>query len=208
MQCLTVNESSALPDGSRTLVGLTCDGRDAQRISTTDLEWRAMGNMCLKAEGGAVELDFCDGSAEQRWNFWDADPASTMQWEQIQSVATGQCVARRTAEGLRGEELTFATCSPTDQLQRFRLLGRGFIGAGTTGLCLDVFYGQPVPGRKVGLWDGCLNTLTYNSIFYVSGRLKSLGDCVSILGEGDRANLIGAQACDSGRAQQVWDYYF
>lgn len=193
------------------MISDACSQAERQHITTSNLEWRAMGNMCLAARSDRIELAFCDGSAAQRWNFWDADPGTPVEWDPIQQADTGACVAARTATGAGSETLTLASCSAADSRQHFDYLGSGFIGFGSS-WCLKVLGGEPIEGLPLGLWSECKDPAAYGSQFYVSGQFKSFDLCLSTRPPGGALagdlDKVGIEACASDAPRQVWDFHF
>jgi hypothetical protein len=161
--------------------------------------------MCLAAKADRIELAFCDGSAEQKWNFMDSDPATPVEWDQIQSAQTGNCVTAKSDSGAYGELLTLAPCVQFDPRQRFNYIGNGYIGYG--GFCMNVLGGQPAVGASLGFWDGCGSVEAYNSRFYASGAFKSFGQCLSTRTRFPYDD-VGVEPCVTGSPRQAWDYHF
>jgi hypothetical protein len=206
-RCLGVSGGAVSGAGSSPIVSEPCDVSEGQRMPTSNLEWRAMGNMCVVATHGTTQLDFCDGSPAQRWNFWDGDPSTPLEWHQIQSASTGECVTMQTFQGDSGELPTLSPCSAADPRQSFEFLTNGFIRFGNW--CLDAYGGVPLVGAPVGLWSGCASLENYNGQFYVSGQVTSLGQCLSIAGgAGNSGDGIVVEPCSSVAPVQVWDFYF
>lgn len=211
-RCLSLSGSL---DG--TVLSASCTTSGAQSVAMTNLEWRTMGNMCIEAvhlPAGDDELQLaeCNGSAAQRWTFWDGDPNTTLDWTQIQSVPTGTCVSTRT--GVKGDHLILAPCAVRGDedftKQSFGYLRGGFIHTPEL-LCLNVLGGQPQPGLPVGLWGGCGYATYYNSQFYVSGPLSILGKCIEAqdaTGGSDGVQGVQAVACAPDAQNQVWDFHF
>jgi hypothetical protein len=167
-----------------------------------------MGNMCLAANNGQIELAFCDGSAAQQWNFFEADPLTTQTWDMFQHAATGECVTTQTQDGAYGEKLTLAPCSAADPRQHFQYRGDGYLGFGSAPWCLNVLGGQPTPGSPLGLWDGCNYLPFYGSQFYISGRFKSLGECLVLRDHPGGFPDLGVEPCGAGARRELWDYHF
>lgn len=206
--CLSVSQD-AVSSGFTAVVSDPCDAsRDGQKFTSSNVEWRAMGNMCLAAANGRIELEFCDGSAAQRWNFWDVDASTEPTWDQIQNAANGQCATAQTLLGAAGELILLAPCSAADPRQHFQFKGEGFIGYGSGSWCLNVLRGAPAPGSRLGMWDGCLNPKTYNSQFHVSGTFTAMGQCLTIRDRPGFNPGVGVEPCTAGARREIWDFHF
>jgi hypothetical protein len=205
-RCIGVRGNGDSLSGFTPAVSEACDQSTGQRIPIGNVEWRALGNMCLAAKTDHIELAFCDGSAEQKWNFMDADPATPVDWDQIQSAQTGNCVTAQTDTGNYGEQLSLSPCSTSDPHQHFRYIGDGFINYGS--FCFNVLVGQPVAGERLGLWNGCGYASTYNSRFYVSGAFKSFDQCLSTRPHQGNFDDVGVEPCTPGSPREIWDYRF
>ena len=198
-RCLNISGGGATGQ----LISWSCDSGANEQFTFAGVEWHGMGNMCATAVGAGVQMNPCDGTSAQKWNFLDGDPGTTLQFDQIQSVSTGLCVSTGSAEGTFGEVLSLQTCStdnPTDAKQRFSYPGGGVIGFGS--LCMNVFGGTTTPGSNVGLWNGCTdNPLPYNSQFSLSGMVTSQGNCID-----SSDSQLQVSSCTSN-ASQIWEYY-
>jgi hypothetical protein len=208
-RCLAVS-GNAVSSSFTPVVSNACDGSlDGQKFSVSNVEWRALGNMCLTANNGKIELAFCDGSAAQKWNFWDVDTGTTPTWDQIQHASTGDCVTTQTLDGGYGEQLGLASCSAADVRQHFQYRGEGFIAfSGSNLWCMNVLGGTLAPGSPLGLWDGCNYRPFFNSQFHVSGSFKSLGQCLSMQDKPGTFPDVGVEPCTAGARREVWDFHF
>jgi hypothetical protein len=205
-RCLGVSQD-AVSSGFTAVVSDPCDtGRNGQKFTSSNVEWRAMGNMCLAAANGKIELEFCDGSPAQRWNFWDVDASTEPTWDQIQSAATGQCATAQTSLGDASELIVLATCSATDPRQHFQYQGEGFIGYGSW--CFNVLRGAPTPGSLLGMWNGCLNSTNYASQFHVSGAFTAMGQCLAMRDRPGFFPGVGVEPCTPGARREIWDFHF
>jgi hypothetical protein len=166
-----------------------------------------MGNMCVQAVSGKLEVRACNGSSSQKWNFFH--PTSSLRFDQIQLSGSTSCVSASTTSGALGQELVLATCSSTDTKQRFSFPGNGrVVLKNNTSFCGNVAGGLPASGSKIVLWDGCGSTPPYNSQFLLSGRITSLSNCLSIQGGAVAGNPIRIDSCSSSNKTQTWEYYF
>lgn len=193
------------------LISYDCVTADNERFTTTGVQIRAMGNMCLQANGGKVELRPCGtlNLFQQKWDLFN--DTTGRRFDQIRRNGTTSCLSSTTTNGALGEELVYVACSSTDSKQRFVYPGNGIIAlANNPSLCLNVAGGLPVSGSKLILWDGCWNPPPQNSQFSISGQIKSLGACMSLTGAGNPGDAIWAQTCNSDPAtyqNQIWEYY-
>lgn len=202
-RCPAVSEP-LLPSGTPVVSG-SCGTGDRWTMSKTDLEWRAMGKMCLEASSGYILTDTCDGTPEQRWDFWDTDPATAATVQHVRSAQTGLCVATATRDGASGQVLGLKECSSADESQLFVSHG-AWIRHMRSGLCINVLGGgAPLSGKPIGLYAcGPADASYYNNVFYVSGQIKMMGQCLTIL----PMERIGLEPCSSGAPSQRWDFHF
>lgn len=201
-KCLNVSGGTA----PNAVISWPCTNTENERFTTTGVEWRGMGNMCVEAVSGKLQLRACNGSSSQKWDFFNT--SSGVATDQIRSW-TGTCVSASTTTGALGQELILATCSTSDTKQRFNNPGKGVLTLkNNTGLCANVSGGLPTPNSKIVLWDGCGGTPVYNAQFILSGKIRSLGHCVETQGDGGVGQPIRAQACNSSNTTtQIWEYY-
>jgi hypothetical protein len=202
-KCLNVSGGTA----PNPLISWSCGDFENERFTTVGVEWHGMGNMCVQAVAGKLQVQPCNGSTAQQWDFFH--PVGGLRNDQIRLSGTNSCVSSTTTTGTLGQELVLATCSASDTKQRFLNPGSGRLSlSNNTALCADVAGGLPTPGSKIVLWDGCTSTPPYNSQFTLSGRIKSLNNCMQIVGSANPGDAIRAQACDSSNTTtQIWDYY-
>jgi len=208
LRCLTARQDLDAGIGGLAIVSDQCTLADDQRFPTINLEWRAMGSMCIAAVGDHLELRGCDGSQAQQWNFFDGDPTTPMDWHQIQS-SDGRCVSTRTdptswtKTTVVGEEVSLQSCDPADPRQLIYFLEGGFFGLGNPLLCLNVDGGQLSPGSHIAIADSCSDYNVSSSEFYVSGRLRVLGKCLNMSEKG----VVTAAPCSDKSLEQLWDYH-
>jgi hypothetical protein len=204
-RCLTV-QGNAVPNP---MVGWDCGNFPNQRLTfggSGGAELRSMGNLCVEYLDGHLEVKTCNSASAQRWDVQHANGA--IRADQIQYMGLpGTCLATQTTNGALGELLTIAICSATDTRQRFTYPGQGVIKpANNSNLCLAQAGGQPIPGMKVMLWDGCQGQ--QNEQFTLHGNVRTMGACLTMAGSGVAGTLITAQGCGSADGQmQEWDYF-
>lgn len=192
--------------GPNALISWDCTSTNNEDFVFQDVEWRAMGNMCVHRNGSLLELRECTGGAEQKWRFFTTTGggATTPYWQIIAN--NGDCVEAQTTSGAIGEQLRVRTCSSTNTKQRFRFPGLGRVTyESNQGLCLNVSGGRAVNSNIV-LWNDCSSSPGYNSQFYLSGQLKapSANYC---MWSGGRSTQLSMSTCSSSPSQR-WDYYF
>lgn len=194
--------------GSNQLTSASCDNSQNQRFTTVGVEWRAMGNQCVEAVGSGLQLQPCNGSGAQKWDFFH--PVGGLRNDQIRRNGTNQCVAASTSRGSLGEALVLTTCSSASTRQRFSTPGAGLLTlSNNTGLCANVAGGTTAAGSAIILWDGCSSNPPMNSQFSLSGKLKVRSRCMASQGEGEVFSAVAADTCDDGNTTtQIWDYYF
>jgi hypothetical protein len=218
-RCLALDEDR-YQDGDRPLLSQTCNSSDlAQRIAWKDVEWRAMGTLCIAANGNLLELQPCNGTRAQRWTFFDSDPNTALAWNQIQSAHSGDCVTSPIAPGaladdlstgalvFAGEFLVLKPCSSSDDKQQLQFPPRSI----TIGnYCLNVAFGLPAFGSKLVLWPNCtVDPNAYNARFYLSGAPRIDDSCpTQPSGSEVTAGAIRGRPCEPGNLAQVWDYHF
>jgi Ricin-type beta-trefoil lectin domain len=187
------------------MVSASCDTTESERMTTVAVEWHAMGNMCIEAVGSGLQIQRCNGSSTQKWDFFH--PVGGLRADQIRQNGTNLCVTSSTTSGTLGEALTLATCSSSDTRQRFSNPFAGLVAlSNNTSLCANVQTGNPNPGNGIILWDGCSSSPPLNSQFSVGGSIMSLGDClISPTLDGGAVRDV---ACDSGSVYERWEYFF
>jgi hypothetical protein len=154
-RCLNVSGGTA----PNPLISWDCQNVENERFTTIGVEWRGMGNMCVQAVGTALQLQACNGSSAQKWDFFH--PVGGLRNDQIRKNGTNTCVSSVTTSGALGEALTLVTCSSSSTKQRFTMPGSGLVElSNNTGLCANVSGGNPVAGSAIILWDGCWTTNT------------------------------------------------
>jgi hypothetical protein len=187
------------------------DGTE-QRFLPTGLEWRAMGSMCLEATNDFVVLNYCDGSLEQRWDFWETDPATPVDYDQIRSSATGECVSTLRLDSTHEDAVVLGPCDPNDARQKIKPSGQQARLKALDFYCLNVLGGLPVAGSLLGLFGDCSTPDNFvpdhvNGLFSVSGPLHNGDRCVTLRHRSDRERTVSVESCD-GSPEQDWDYHF
>jgi hypothetical protein len=208
-RCLKVQNGTA----PNPIVSATCSATTSERFTTTGMEWRAMGNMCIEATGTAVgstlKLATCASSnANQKWDFHDI--AGGRAAKQIELSNTGKCVAGQTTSGALGENLVLASCSSGEPKQQFTYPGNGVVAyANNTSYCANVSGGQPSAGSPLVLWNGCTPSSPFqNAQFTISGKIRVLGNCLTLRDTTNYNDVVAADACSStNTTTQIWEYY-
>jgi hypothetical protein len=199
-RCLQV-QNSTLPSF---VVSGACDTSESERMTTVNMEWHAMGNMCVQAVGSALQIQKCNGAASQRWDFFH--PVGGLRFDQIRETGTNLCVSSVSMNGAMGEGLTLAACSSTDTRQRFSNPSAGLVAlSNNTALCANVQTGTANPGNALILWNGCTSGAPPNSLFSLgNGNVTSLGGCIS----SPSTQPISDASCNAPLPYQKWEYYF
>ena len=200
-RCLQVLHGTA----PNTIVSGACDTTESERMTTIGMEWHAMGNMCVQAVGGGLQLQNCNGASSEKWDFFH--PVGGLRVDQIRESGTNLCVSSRTTSGTMGEALTLATCSSTDTKQRFSNPFAGLIAlSNNTALCANVQTGTDNPSNAIILWNGCSSTPASNSRFSLGGStINSLGDCLFL--STVPPEPISDVSCVNAVTDK-WEYYF
>jgi hypothetical protein len=206
-RCWAVRDNIVSSTTYTDVLNNACDQSEGQLFPVTNVEWRAAGNMCVAAVNGRLQLAICDGSPNQLWTFFDADPATPLLYSQIHSVGTGDCVATQGSFARPGEDLVLNTCSPTDTRQQFIFPGQGVISHPVNNLCVNVKGGSIAADTAIQLTDKC-NQIRYPIQFYVSGAFSSLGQCLSSRTTAEGGGIAVVEPCDSAAPQQFWDFHF
>jgi len=168
--------------------------------------------MCLTAkstdEGAGIEMQRCGtvSTALERWKVlsrlvWSGDFLEST--TAFQLANTNLCMTYHTVGN--GAPITLETCD-TGKKQSFDPRG-GVIRPGWGDFCFNVLGGTDAVGQQLGLWPDCSGT-GINSFFYLSGAIKSMGQCVDLLwGTSYSGAPIGMYPCTGG-GNQSWDYYW
>lgn len=216
-KCLNVSGGTA----PNPIISWSCGNFANERFvfgdaSSAGAELRAMGRMCVELVAAnpplpaqVPRLKYCSGTSAQKWDLLRAN--GSIRSDQIQYMGTpGKCLTSLTTNGAVGEALTVANCSATDTKQRFTYVGNGVIKmANNANLCLNVAGGLPTDGAQVFLWDGCNASPPYaNEQFHVHGRIRTLGNCVKIMGNNLDGSIVRAEACNASDPAQEFDFYF
>jgi hypothetical protein len=222
--CLAEN-TDVTPDanGFRPLTARACDAASAvQNFQFIGVEWRAMGNMCVAADGTSagskLSLRTC-GGARQQWVFFDKLPATSpirsASAGRIQLAGTSMCVNVPDDNPAPGAELTLASCTtPGVSAQTFTFFN-GFIShknrnGGPT--CMNVSGGRTTSGSRIIMWNGCssVSPPNFNEQFTVRGRITRGANCVNLSGGSPAHNKsIGTAPCAATpAANEVFEYFW
>jgi hypothetical protein len=225
--CLNVYGGS-VSDSSTPLASWGCETNAANEdFVFENAQLRGMGNLCLVATSAranaAVELRRCSAvndvtsnplerwrvSRETQYGFYQ--PAAPRTYAtKFQLVGTNLCMStpmNGSGQDL-GSQIQLQDCSPNSESQQFiPKNGVLFVGR-TTDRCLNVLGGTDALNQRLGVWGGCM-TPSVNEIFYLSGPMKSLGQCVDMLwGQSYDGVEIGMYPCMNAAANQEWDFYW
>jgi Ricin-type beta-trefoil lectin domain len=174
-----------------------------EQFHFTGTSWRAMGSKCIAAQstmaGSKVVLAACDGSAKQRWDFFEGN-------NRIRLNATNFCVNVPNGSNALATEVVLATCSTAssqsftfqDSLIRF------------SDKCFNVLGAANTFGNHVGLWNGC-DTVPHfaNEQFTIKGPITALNQCVNMLGgQSFDGVTIGMFPCGGGLANETWERFW
>lgn len=166
--CLTmVGSGPAIAMGS-------CGSEQALKVPMVEAQWRALGNMCVKAQsasiGATMVVNACDEiDALSKWDFLPGQFA-------IRLFNTNLCVSSPSNVRL-GDRPDLRPCT-FDKSQRF-VFERGHV-LGDASLCFNVGGGKPVDGQSLIFWNGCHHaSLDEDKIFFVRGRMRTAQGCLS-----------------------------
>ncbi len=201
--------NGAVSDSKPTPIGYaSCIADPRQSFSTIGMQWRALGNLCVRTanavEGDGLETALCEETSS-RWDFFH--PGPDLGFEQIRLSGTSLCVSGRTA-GAPGEPLTLATCNTTDERQQFFSRGRGVLEYGN-GWKVGAPAGEPAPGIPLVL-TGPFDTIyaPYDTQFHLTGTVQALGQCLTTQLQTNEGLPIAMEKCRPGAPEQLWHYYF
>jgi hypothetical protein len=192
------------------LITWQCTNASNEVFSTTGVEWRAMGTMCVEAVSGKLVVNNCGGS-NQKWDFMH--PSGNLRSDMIRLSGTNSCVALPRATTAKLDQFEVRVCDSTSLLQRFTLLGVGRIQltGDSNAFCANVAGGLPINGSKLVLWNDCSLAPAFNSQFQLRGRIRTVNSaCMNLRGAGASLDDIGADTCDSSAGEtsrQIWDFY-
>mgnify|MGYP003575313221 CR=1 FL=1 len=209
-RCPNVHGGVVNPNGGTAITSWSCaPGAANEQFRFTGVEWRAMGGMCIAADtsatGAKLSLRPCSGTSSlQRWDFFDGD-------QRIRLSGTTQCVNVPNSQTALGTELILFPCQATPAPNETFVFSNGYISPSfDTSKCLNVLGGTTAPLSKVGLWNGCgAVPAPHNSQFTIRGPIKTMGQCVDMLGGVPFDGVgIGAFPCTPGAPNEVWEYFF
>jgi hypothetical protein len=202
-RCANIQGGVVNPNGGTNLISWTCSASNANEIfHLTGVQWRAMGKMCITATsssaGAFLEQQPCGTStARESWDFFEGST-------RIRLTNTNLCVDIPNGATALGTQPKLATCGGAFQLFSF---ANGEITF-TTNRCFNVSGGDVVPGRRIGLWDGCGSGLA-NEYFYTSGLMHGMGQCMDEFGgNATLGNQIGVYPCVPSAANHRWEYHW
>ncbi len=209
-RCLNVHGGVVSPTNATPITSWDCvDTAENERFHFTGVQWRAMGKMCVAAEstvvGANISIANCNGSSLQQWDFFEDEVSGSA--ERIRLSGTTLCVEVPSNPGL-GSDLVLGNCNSTPQSnERFSSPAGGILQPfSPSTLCLNVKGGTTSTGSRITLWDGC-NDNVHNNKFTIRGPIKSLGQCVDMLGGVPTDNVgIGVYPCQTGAPNEQWDY--
>lgn len=187
------------------------DGSPSEAFSTTKLQW-TIASLCVAAIDATpprLELQACDGSLAQQWNFWDN--SGRLDWKQIQSAYSGDCVSIEAlatdagaSTGAASGSVTLRPCALGGPAQMFGLNGAGGLYRTDTNAYIAIFGDRIAPGVPLTT----VTNVSYRTSFIVTGSFKSLGQCLAILGGGDPLDLIGIEPCNPNSPTERFEFYW
>jgi hypothetical protein len=152
------------------LVSWTYGANINQVFQLANMKWRALGDMCVTADGAylgaALRIQPCDGRANQAWTFWDNNT-------RIQLTGTFFCAAEPRSPASSGDALTLAFCAetPTQNLDFSKPLQ---IRDTSSQLCAGVYGGLPFAGSTIIMGVGCTSSPTLQRTqFHLSGHMTT-----------------------------------
>jgi len=205
-RCLNVHGGVVSSNKSTKITTWDCDlNANNEAFEFNGLQLRTMGNQCVTASGttagSQVEIRECGSVStdRERWN---------LVGDSIRLAASDLCasvpkVSGTTVNPLR-TKVTLRSCAHDNG--QILTLNNSTIKVGDK--CWNVRGNVTTPGTDVVLWDSC-NPGYPNDRFYVSGVIKSLGQCLDMTGgvSKDGAN-IGVYPCVADAPNEQWDYYW
>ena len=201
-RCLNV-EGGAVGSGFTPLVSWECDGAENEQFHFTGVQWRAMGNRCVRAEsaasGSRLSIAPCSAtSALHKWDFFEGS-------RRIRLNGTNLCAGVPGGSTALGTELQLATCSGFAS-QAFTYANGHILF--NSSRCLHVLGGTTATGSRIGLWDGCMSVPPMHSAqFTTRGPVTAMGQCVEMSGTVPFDGIpIGVAPCVSNVARQTWEY--
>jgi hypothetical protein len=201
-RCIKGNNSSPV-------VSSACDLTSSERFHFLGVEWRAMGSMCIAANGATVgaglSLQACNGNALQKWDFFEG---TTTQNRIRLNGSSNLCVQVPGGTTQLGTLLNLTHCSTASEQSFTKQGGRILWGD----KCFNVFGGVTEAGKPLGLWDGCTaEPPLSHSLFTISGQIRSdLGQCVA-MGSFTPSDGIGIkmeQCFSAFNWNQIWETYW
>ena len=205
-RCANIKGGVVDPNGSTNLISWSCStSHENSKFALSGVEWRAMGNMCVTAtstsSGAELEVQECKSSLKSRQS-WDFFANST----RIRLNGKNLCVHVPDASAPLGTKLKLSKCSSTTGKQVFSYDDGEILYSSNR--CINVKGGDPKPGSKLVLWDGC-GYGHPNEYFYASGLIHGLGQCVDELGgQATKGNNVGVYPCVASAPNHRWDYHF
>jgi hypothetical protein len=159
-----------------------------QIFKLANMKWRAIGDLCVGAAsatvGAQLTVQPCNTPGRQEnWTFWDNST-------RIQLTGTNLCAAVPRSPAVIGDVMALATCANV-ATQNFDFGHFLQVRESSSQLCANVFGGDPLPGKQVGMWNGCDYIPAYqNELFHMSGRIvaavlpgDSSGQCAAWTGD-------------------------
>jgi hypothetical protein len=202
-RCLNVQGGVVSPSNGTPVASWTCiDSATNEQFDFTNMQLRAMGNMCLSAAstsaGALLTLQRCGGtsSSRERWDIVGS---------QIKLTAnTSLCASVPAGASALGTRVVLRSCA-SDSGQTV-VLDNGKVKVGTR--CWNVLGGTTAIGSEVGLWDGCGGEYP-NERFYATGTIKSLGQCLDMFqGTSFNGVSLGVYPCVANAPNEQWDFHW
>jgi hypothetical protein len=208
IRCAKVKGGAVSTTSMTPIVSGACATSSAQQFAFTNVQLRAIGEMCVAAKsatvGARLEIQPCGTTgARDRWDVMNGD-------ERMRLAGTSLCVGIPNGAATLGNPLTLEACTiPAATRQKlFFAPNTGLIRFGA--LCASVLGGKPTPGSAVALWDGCdAQPRLLHSVFHLSGQIKAMGQCLSTSSDArvDGA-IVGVRTCSATNVAQVWDFHW
>jgi hypothetical protein len=209
-RCLNI-PNGAVGSGFSPLISWSCpDNGSNEQFHFTGVEWRAMGDRCVRAEnpavGSKVSIAVCDGSSLQKWDFFENNKRIRLNGTDFCATMPGG------ANAPIGTEMVLALCGANPSTDSF-FYNNGVI-AFDTGVfrCLNVLGGRTTTGSRIGWWNtnSCAQGV-FNQSFTLRGQIHALGQCVTMEGSTPFNGVrIGMLPCQNNvqATNEQWEYYW
>ena len=206
--CMAVYGAAVSDTGPTDTIATSCAGTPAQRFTVENTQWRALGALCVNDSEYGLVAQRCTESSDT-WRFFDTDPATPLEFDQIGYGSSSLCVAAPPDPQI-GDRLSLVECDANDPSQQFETPGDGLLV--THGLCVVTPATElRDPLISLILTDQCGGISPPAAAqFHATGEVHALGQCLTMPdtppeGQAFYATMLG---CNSELKGQRWDYLF